>query len=920
MEWLRAISGLWSWAETNKSQDRIDHRQRKSCQPVPKSWDQIGVNMRRRIKTSSFFALARLGLAVLISLHLEPSAVFARTDLWVAVGGSDDGPGTRGQPLATIQAALSRDPKGHIMISAGTYRLLTPLVLDEKNAGVVLEGAGPGQTILSGAAALTPFEQVNANLWRGRANMPVSRVWMRDKAVPSAKVPSIYWHYITEQTGNERDPASLQLVDLSHRAFHPEPADMALLSRLSAEELADVVVTLWHSWEISKHHIARIDGKRDMIYLADESPWAIHEFGDVQRYQLDNVPGISDEAGTWYSTGKNGIYYGAAVGQDMKQTALVASGLPHILEIHDTQGITIRNVQFSFAGVGLDQGSFKSNQAASTVDAAIMLDDAKGIHFEHITISHIGGYGVWFRRNCQDSTVQASLIEDMGAGGVRIGETATAPLAGHETTRILVDNNIIREGGRIYQSAVGLLIGRSGGNRVTHNEIHDFYYSGISVGWKWDYGVSPAVNNVIENNHIHHIGQQQLSDMAGIYTLGESPGTVVRANIIHDVTGYPGGAGAWGMYADQASSEIVFENNLVFRTTSGGFHENFGSNNVVRGNVLAFGRDGQVELTKAEAHRSLVLTGNAVISDGATFFRGDWRKAMAQIDKNTYFDVSGKPPTWLGMNFATWKQLGFDQNSVLADPGFVDSAAGNFRLKPASLWSWSGQSPIGVAGVYGAQQWLALAREGDQIPTASVPTPPAAAPISIEEDFESTPVGSTPAHATANVEGLGDGVSVSDETALSGSHSLRLQDVANEKFAYDPHFFYQLNHRSGTTTVEFRFYTEPSYCFSTEWRDGDSPYHIGPSLTVSAGQLSVGGKPLAPIPARQWVTVKMEAQEGSAAERVWHLAVSVPNGASGNWTFPDPSDQWRRLEWLGFTSACRSNAKLFIDDIKIENH
>jgi hypothetical protein len=150
-------------------------------------------------------------------------------------------------------------------------------------------------------------------------------------------------------------------------------------------------------------------------------------------------------------------------------------------------------------------------------------------------------------------------------------------------------------------------------------------------------------------------------------------------------------------------------------------------------------------------------------------------------------------------------------------------------------------------------------------------------------------------------------------------HSLRFQDVQSEKFAYDPHLFYRLNHRSGTTHAEFTFYTEPGYCFSTEWRDGDSPYHIGPSLTVSGEQLRVGGNPLVPVPDRQWVTVKIDAQEGPTAERAWHLEISDPNGASGHWTLPYPSDQWRRLEWLGFVTACRSNAKMFIDDIKIDN-
>jgi hypothetical protein len=878
----------------------------------------IEVLMKKWKKTSAILNHRTPWLVMLI-FSLAHTTVFAGENLWVSASGRDNWPGSSQQPLATVQAALSRAPAGHIRIAPGTYYLPGTLVFDGRNAGAVLEGTGPGKTILSGAATIASFEQAGSSLWRGRANMPVSRVWIGGEPVPSSKAPARYWHYITEQTLNERDPVSQAPVDLSHRAFHPEPADMAILARLNAADLKCVVVTLWHSWEISKHHIARIDSKRNMIYLADDAPWAIHEFSDVQRYQLENVPGISDAAGTWYRTEENWIYYRATAGQDMSRTPVVGSGLPHVVEIHGTQDIVFRNIQFSFSGASVDPGSFKSNQAASVVDAAIVIDDSSGIRFERITISHTGGYGIWFRRNCRDSVIQESLIEDLGAGGVRIGETDTTPTPGHETSRIQVDNNIIRKGGRVYPSAVAVLIGHSGGNRITHNEIHDFYYTGISAGWKWDYGASPAVGNVIESNYIRRIGQGYLADMAGIYTLGESPGTTVRANVIYDITGYPGGAGAWGLYADQASSGINFENNLVLNTTSGGFHENFGKDNQVRGNVFAFGREGQVELSKAEAHRSLIFSGNAVLSDGVTFFRGDWEKAVAQIDKNIYFDISGRPPTWLGQSFGKWKQLGFDQSSVYGDPGFVDPLGGDFHLKSPAAWSWEGHSPIGIAGVYGAETWRTMASEGTQIATAPVPNPPNAAPIEIEDDFEGTAIGSGPSSATVVAERDGDGISVSDERAASGMHSLKFQDVQGEKFAYNPHFFYKPNHISGTTSVEFRLYIEQGYCFSTEWRDSDSPYHIGPSLTISGEQLRVGGNVITSIPDRTWITIKIDAQEGPTANREWHLEVSGQNGTQGRWTFVDPNDQWRRLEWLGFMSSCRSNAKLFIDDIKVKN-
>ncbi|MDX9948317.1 MAG: right-handed parallel beta-helix repeat-containing protein, partial [Bacteroidales bacterium] len=424
-----------------------------------------------------------------------------------------------------------------------------------------------------------------------------------------------------------------------------------------------------------------------------------------------------DAPGEWFLERSGFLYYIPREGETIANTTFHIPVLREFVVLRGEAGegknvenIRFENLTFEVAGYLTPSDGNEPAQAAAPVDAVITADYARNITFDNCEIAHTGTYAFWFRRACSNCSVTRCYMHDLGAGGIKIGETVIRPDENEITNHITVDNNIIRDAGHVFPCAVGVIIFNASDNKITHNEIADLRYTGISVGWVWGYAHSPTKRNEIRYNHIHHLGWGELCDMGGVYTLGASEGTVVSNNHIHHVYSYD--YGGWGLYTDEGSYDITMENNLVYWCKNSGFHQHYGKENIIRNNIFAFNIRSQLQATRIEEHRSLSFTRNIIFTDRGTLLSSNWHKFNLLTDNNVYWDTRTKDIKFADQDFSTWKKAGKDIHSLIADPMFVDPEKFDFNFRRSSVIRRIGFVPFDWtnAGVYGAEDWKKLAR------------------------------------------------------------------------------------------------------------------------------------------------------------------------------------------------------------------
>ena len=633
-------------------------------------------------------------------------------DAWSGRRATDSGKGKDG-PFATIPRAIKaartfsrKHPASPLRVNlrGGTYYLNKPLELDHRDSGLgpdkirgncrvgddrpfVIASYRNEKPVVSGGMEIGGFRVEKLN---GKT------VWVT--RIPAVARGSLNFRQLFVNGERRNRPRWPRKGFSAIQKLAPGPrAEQWMVGRNDKfyfnkgdidnwHNLSDVELVMLQVWIESRMWLKSVNLRKQLVTLDRFTTSGLNaDPKSGSAYFAENVYEALDEPGEWYLDRPTGrLTYIPKKGETLRNTRFVVPILPRLLTVQgDSQKgrcpeyIHFEGIRFSHTEWSYDAPLSGCEQAARMVPAAVQVVDAVRIGFHRCAFTQMGTWGIETLGTTRDTTIADCTLEDLGGGGIK---------AWHGTQRTTVSDCEISACGRVFYSAVGVLIGNSGANKIIHNHIHDIRYTGISVGWHWGYEECHNQGNIVEYNHIHDIGAGYLSDMGGIYTLGPQQGTRLRYNHIHHVQSRT--YGGWGIYPDEGSSDLLIESNLVHDCNRSLFHQHYGCNNLVRNNIFAFGGDGQVNISCIEGHRSVSFSRNIVLMDSGVLFSaphvGRIDASKLRWDHNLYFDLRGKRLVLGGMSWTQWRKLGFDQHSIVADPGFENAAKRRFGLKKNS--------------------------------------------------------------------------------------------------------------------------------------------------------------------------------------------------------------------------------------------
>ena len=504
-----------------------------------------------------------------------------------------------------------------IHLAAGTYNLYEPLRLRPEDSGLTIEG---NNAIVSGGLSITGWKRQGKLLvadvptFNGRP-IDFRQLWVNGKKAIRARDVQDFEQMHRIMTYDKKQ----QVLWIPRKAVEKLKAYFSpLTSHLSPLELV-----LHEMWCTSNLRIKSMKAQGDSVALTFHNPEARLQFehpwpspmtpntGHPSPFYLTNAKELLDEPGEWYhDVHTRKLYYmpeerekGKVKSEELVAVVPVLETLVEFIGTAErpVRHINIKGVTFSHTTwmrpsekghVPLQAGMYLTeayklrpqidrpnnhkldNQGwLGRADAAVELRYTEDCNFTDCRFEHLGGSGLDYVTNCRRGTTTNCTFTDIAMNGYVCGSFSPEGLETHlpyqptDFREVCTEQTV--EQSEFYDvtnedwGCVAICAGYVNGITIDHNTIHDVSYTGISLGWGWNRDLVCMKNNKVHANLIYNYAQH-MYDCAGIYTLGNQPGTVISENVVRDIAkpSYVHDPNHWFyLYTDEGSSNITLKDN-----------------------------------------------------------------------------------------------------------------------------------------------------------------------------------------------------------------------------------------------------------------------------------------------------------------------------------------------------------------------
>ncbi len=631
-------------------------------------------------------------------------------ELYISPSGDDAHTGTKERPLASLAAVrdAARAYSGKEMVTVhvgdGTYYLPETLVFTSQDSGsascpVLYRADNEGRAVLSGGSKLslrwTPYRD---GVFQARTpeGLKIDQLFINGKSQRMARYPNY-------------DAAKPTI------AYQGYAADA--FSRQRAAGWADPAGGYIHAMHRSRwggYHY-RITGKSDDGGVTYEGGWQNNRRSGMHREfrMVENIFEELDAPGEWFHNAETGtLYYMPEAGTDLNSAMVEVVRLRHLIEFQGTlkapvrfvtlQGFVVRHAARTF--MDTREPMLRSDWAIYR-GGAVKLTGTEDVRILDCEFDQVGGNAVFVNGYNRRTLVRGCHIHDAGASGIcfvgdpgavrnplfeysRKNDLATidrtvGPKTEDYPALGIVEDCLIHGIGRVERQPAGVQIEMAMKITIRDTSVYDCARAGINIGdgcWGGHLIEGCDVFDTVLETHDHgsfnswgrdrywrsdrSTSQKAIDVEPDLPFLDAMHTTTIRSSRWRCDHG-------WDIDLDDGSSNYEIYDNLML---NGGlkFREGFRRrawNNIMVNN--SFHPHVWYADSGDEFYANIVMTDVKGIRAPTRTAKGKF------IDKNLFF--VGNP-----RQKDKYSEYGWDLNSIVADPLFVDPENGDFRVKAGS--------------------------------------------------------------------------------------------------------------------------------------------------------------------------------------------------------------------------------------------